>query len=92
MASLKVFDPVQVPASILQELQQTRASLAQARQEIELLRLDNGRLPSELDQARHQLEQARRQAKRQSAPFSKGPPASKGQTPRTQARCRPRQG
>jgi len=67
MASIKVFDPVSVPFSVLEELQQLRAQVEQLRQE-------NERLRRELDEARASLDQAQRQSKRQAAPFSKGPP------------------
>ena len=67
MASIKVFDPVSVPFSVLEELQQLRAQVEQLRQE-------NERLRRELDAARASLDQAQRQSKRQAAPFTKGPP------------------
>jgi TolA-binding protein len=66
MASVKVFDPVSVPFSILEELQQLRG-------QVERLRQENERLRRELQAARAGLEQAQRQSKRQAAPFSKGP-------------------
>jgi len=80
-ASIKVFDPVPVPASILADLNDLRAQLEQLRQETERLRLDNERLQRELAQARAELDQARRQSKRQAAPFSKGPPKPQPKKP-----------
>jgi transposase len=74
MASIKVFDPVSVPFSVLEELQQLRALVEQLRQENERLRRENERLRGELGEARASLDQAQRQSKRQAAPFSKGPP------------------
>src|SRR3954454_8534968 len=74
MASIKVFDPVTVPLSVLEELQQLRA-------EVERLRQENERLRRELDAARARLDQAQRQSKRQAAPFSKGPPKSQPKKP-----------
>src|SRR3954452_6604233 len=81
MASIKVFDPVSVPLSVLEELQQLRAEVDQLRQENERLRRDNERLRRELDEARAGLDQAQRQSKRQAAPFSKGPPKPRPKTP-----------
>jgi transposase len=74
MASIKVFDPVSVPFSVLEELQQLRAQVEQLRQE-------NERLRRELDEARARLDQAQRQSKRQAAPFSKGPPQPQPKRP-----------
>jgi transposase len=74
MASIKVFDPVSVPLSVLEELQQLRA-------EVERLRQENERLRRELEAARASLDQAQRQSKRQAAPFSKGPPKSQPKRP-----------
>jgi transposase len=74
MASIKVFDPVSVPFSVLEELQQLRAQVEQLRQENECLR-------RELDEARAILDQAQRQSKRQAAPFSKGPPKPQPKRP-----------
>jgi transposase len=74
MASIKVFDPVTVPLSVLEELQQLRA-------EVERLRQENERLRRELEEARASLDQARRQSKRQAAPFSKGPPKPQPKAP-----------
>src|SRR2546430_14654342 len=74
MASIKVFDPVSVPFSVLEELQKLRAL-------VEQLRRENERLRRELDEARASLDQAQRQSKRQAAPFSKGPPKPQPKTP-----------
>ena len=81
MASIKVIDPVSVPLSVFQELQELRAQLAPLRQENERLRQENERLRREnehlrreLAEARAGLDQAKRPSKRQAAPFSKGPP------------------
>src|SRR3954471_17953671 len=74
MASIKVFDPVSVPLSVLEELQQLRAA-------VERLRRENERLRRELDEARAGLDQAQRQSKRQAAPFSKGPPKPQPKRP-----------
>src|SRR5215831_8881052 len=74
MASIKVFDPVSVPLSVLEELQQLRA-------EVERLRQENEHLRRELEEARASLDQAQRQSKRQAAPFSKGPPKSQPKEP-----------
>jgi transposase len=81
MATIKVFDPVSVPLSVLEELQQLRALVEQLRQENERLRRENEGLRGELDVARASLDQARRQAKRQAAPFSKGPPKPQPKKP-----------
>jgi transposase len=81
MATIKVFDPVSVPLSVLEELQQLRASVEQLRRENERLRRENERLRGELDVARASLDRAQRQAKRQAAPFSKGPPKSQPKRP-----------
>jgi transposase len=81
MASIKVFDPVSVPFSVLEELQQLRALVEQLRQENERLRREIERLRGELDAARAGLDQAQRQAKRQAAPFSKGPPKPQPKKP-----------
>src|SRR4051794_32715683 len=81
MASIKVFDPVSVPACVLEELQQLRAQVEQLRREIERLRQENERLRRELEEARAALDQAQRRSKRQAAPFSKGPPKSQPKTP-----------
>ena len=81
MASIKVFDPVSVPLSVLEELQQLRAQVERLRQENERLRQENERLPRELEEARASLDQAQRQSKRQAAPFSKGPPKPQPKKP-----------
>src|SRR5512142_913430 len=88
MASIKVFDPVSVPLSVLEELQQLRAQVEQLRQENERLhqenerlRQENERLQRELEGARVGLDQAQRQSKRQAAPFSKGPPKPQPKKP-----------
>lgn len=74
MASVKVFDPVSVPLSVLEDLQALRAEVERLRQENERLRQESERLRRELDEVRADLDQARRQSRRQAAPFSKGPP------------------
>jgi transposase len=74
MATIKVFDPVSVPLSILQELQELRALVERLRRENEQLRQENERLLASLDLAQ-------RQAKRQAAPFSKGPPKPRPKRP-----------
>jgi transposase len=81
MASIKVFDPVSVPVSVLEELQQLRALVEQLRHENERLRRENERLRGELSEARASLDQAQRQFKRQAAPFSKGPPKPQPKRP-----------
>src|SRR6266545_710364 len=81
MASIKVFDPVSVPLSVLEGLQQLRAQVERLRQENERLRQENERLQRELEAARASLDQAQRQSKRQAAPFSKGPPKPQPKTP-----------
>jgi transposase len=81
MMSIKVFDPVSVPVSVLEELQQLRAQVEQLRLENERLRLENERLRRELEEAHAHLDQAQRQSKRQAAPFSKGPPKPQPKKP-----------
>ena len=81
MAIIKVFDPVSVPISVLQELQELRALVERLRRENEQLRQENERLRGELDEARASLDLAQRQAKRQAAPFSKGPPKPRPKRP-----------
>lgn len=81
MASIKAFDPVSVPLSVLMELQQLRAHVEQLRQENQRLRQENERLQRELEEARARLDQAQRQSQRQAAPFSKGPPKSQPKKP-----------
>jgi TolA-binding protein len=87
-ASVKVCDPISVPASLLADLQDLRAQLNHLRQDNEQLRLDNQRLRQdnqrlqrEVDQLRNDLDQLRRQSKRQAAPFSKGTPKPQPKTP-----------
>ncbi len=72
MAEVKVCEPVSVPVSVLQELQELRALLGQLQKEVERLTQENGRLRSENEQRKAELDEARRQNKRQAAPFSKG--------------------
>ena len=90
MASIKVFDPVSVPFSVLEELQQlrTKSSNSARRTNAFLARRTNafarrtnasnanskGPAPG-LDQA------AKSQSKRPAAPFSKGPPKPQPKTP-----------
>jgi transposase len=81
MASIKVCEPVSVPLSVLEELQQLRAALAQLRQDNERLRQDNERLRQDNQRLQAELAQARRQAKRQAAPFAKGPPTTQPKRP-----------
>src|SRR5512132_1967897 len=81
MASIKVFDPVSVPLSVLEGLQQLRARVEQLRQENERLRQENEHLRRELEGARASLDQAQRQSKRPAAPFSKGPPKPQPKKP-----------
>jgi transposase len=81
LAEIKVCEPVSVPVSVLAELQEIRALLGQLRSENERLARENERLRSENEQLKAELEQSRRQAKRQAAPFSKGPPQSRPETP-----------
>jgi transposase len=73
-ASIKVCDPVSAPASLVEDLRKLRAQLEEVLQENQRLRQENERLRRELDQAKADLEAAGRAAKRQAAPFSKGPP------------------
>src|SRR4051794_33576499 len=80
-ASIKVCDPVSVPASVLAELTDLRALVERLRQENERLRAANERLRRELERATADLEQARRQGKRQAAPFSKGSPKTNPKRP-----------
>jgi len=81
MASIEVFDPVSVPLSVLQELQQLRDRVERLCREDDRLRRENDRLRRELDEARASLDQARRQSERQAAPFSKGPPKPQPRRP-----------
>src|SRR5215471_11024958 len=80
-ASIKVCDPVSVPVSVLGELNDLRGLVERLLQETERLRKDNERLQAELAEVRAELDQTRRQAKRQAAPFSKGPPKSQPKKP-----------
>jgi len=79
--SIKVCDPVKVPASFLADLNDLRALVEQLRGDNEQLRQDNERLRQELAQARAERDQAQRQSKRQAAPFSKGTPQSQPKKP-----------
>jgi transposase len=81
MAEVKVCEPVSVPVSVLQELQELRALLGQLRSEVERLTHQNDRLRQENQRLEAELEQTRRAAKRQAAPFSKGPPKPLPKTP-----------
>jgi transposase len=81
MAEIKVCEPVSVPVSVLQELQELRALLDHLRTEVERLSQENGRLRQRNEQLEAELEQTRRQAKRQAAPFSKGPPKPQPRKP-----------
>jgi hypothetical protein len=63
VASIKVFDSVSVPCSVLEELQQLRALVEQLRRENQRLGRENWRLRGELDAARAGLDQAQRQAR-----------------------------
>jgi ribosomal protein L34E len=85
MASIKVFDPVSVPLTVLEELQQLRAQIERLHQENEHLRRENERLRRELEAVCADLDQARRQSQRQAAPFSKGPPKPRPKRPGRQA-------
>src|SRR5262245_33162488 len=81
MAEVKVCDPVSVPVSVLQELQGLRALLGQLRSEVRRLSEENARLRSENEQLKAALDEARRQNKRQAAPFSKGAPKPRPKKP-----------
>jgi transposase len=81
MAEIKVCEPVSVPVSILQELQEIRAQLGQLRQEVGRLTQENDRLRQENERLKAEVEQSRRQSKRQAAPFSKGPPKPQPKKP-----------
>jgi transposase len=87
-ATIKVCDPVSVPVSVLAELHDLRALVLRLRQEAEglrqeagRLRQDNERLQRELQEALSGLDKAKRQSKRQAAPFSKGAPKPQPKTP-----------
>lgn len=81
VTSIKVCDPVSVPVSVLSELHDLRALVERLRQEIKTLRQDNERLQGKLHEALSDLDQAKRQSKRQAAPFSKGPPKREPKKP-----------
>jgi transposase len=81
MVSIKVCDPVSVPAFILAELNDLRGQLERLRQDNDRLRQDNESLRQDNERLQRELEQSRRQAKRQAAPFSKGPPTSQAKKP-----------
>src|ERR1700729_2851869 len=95
VASIKVCDPVSVPVSVLSELHDLRSLVERLlqdnqrlrqdneglRQDNQRLRQDNERLQGELRELRSNLDQANRQAKRQAAPFSKGPPKPQPKKP-----------
>src|SRR5215216_3136403 len=81
MAEIKVCEPVSVPVSVLQEMQELRALLGQLRSEVERLTQENDRLRQENEQLKAELDEARRQNKRQAAPFSKGAPKQKPRKP-----------
>lgn len=80
-ASVKVCDPLPLPASFLADLSDLRSRLERLRQENERLRQDNERLQRELAQAKAELEETRRASKRQAAPFAKGPPKAQPKQP-----------
>lgn len=81
MAALKVVDPVSVPVAVLVELHDLRGRVAVLQRDNHRLQQENDRLHRELDQARADLAQAHRLAKRQAAPFSKGPPQPQPKRP-----------
>jgi|tagenome__1003787_1003787.scaffolds.fasta_scaffold20783959_1 transposase len=88
VATIKVCDPVSVPLSVLEELRDLRALVESLRQENESLRQENESLRQENESLRQEneglrgeLDGARRQAKRQAAPFSKGPPKRQPKKP-----------
>jgi transposase len=74
MAKIKVFEPVRVPVSVLDELRELRTLVAQLRRDQEALRQENERLRQDNERLRRERDEARRQSKRQAAPFAKGPP------------------
>lgn len=74
MAEIKVVNPVSVPVSVLAELADLRVQVATLQRDNDRLRQENERLQRELQQAKANLQRAQRQAKRQAAPFAKGPP------------------
>jgi transposase len=81
VTSIKVCDPVSVPVSVLAELNDLRSLVERLRQDNERLRQDNEQLQRKLNEALSELEQAKRQSKRQAAPFSKGPPKPQPKKP-----------
>jgi transposase len=81
MAEIKVCEPVSVPVSVLQEMQELRALLGQLQKEVQRLTQENDRLRSENEQLKAELDEARRQNKRQAAPFSKGAPKPQPRKP-----------
>ena len=79
MASIKVFDPVSVPLSVLEELQQRRAQVEQLRQENERLRQENERLRQENERLQRELEGARAASTRLNAsPNARPHPSPRG--------------
>jgi transposase len=94
-ATVKACEPVKVPLCVLEELQGLRAELARLRQEVadlrqdndrlrqdnERLRQDNERLRQDNERLHSERDQAQRQARRQAAPFSKGPPNDQPRRP-----------
>lgn len=80
-ASIKVYDPLSVLLPVLEELVQLRAQVRRLALHNEHLRLEYQGLHAELVQARTKVEQARRQGKRQGAPFSKGTPRPQPKRP-----------
>jgi hypothetical protein len=80
-ASIKVCDPLSMPASFLADLGDLRSQLERLRQENERLRQDNERLQRELARAKAELDETRRASKRQAAPFAKGPAKAQPKTP-----------
>lgn len=81
VATVKAFDPVKVPVCVLGELNDLRALVETLRREAAELRQENERLRQENERLRCELDQAQRQAKRQAAPFSKGPPKAQPKRP-----------
>jgi len=81
VATIKVMDPVKVPVCVLGELNDLRAQVERLHRENEQFRQEIRRLQGELDQAKADLDAARRTGKRQAAPFSKGPPKAHPKKP-----------
>lgn len=81
VASFKVFEPVSVPLSILEELQSLRAQIESLRRDNERLQRDNEQLRRDNERLQRELGDARRASKRQAAPFRKGPPKPDPKTP-----------